>query len=718
MTDATLPAAGGPGLKVAAGQRANEPVMPRVREDLMLYSAGFARDGTPIWHLHDPLANRFFRLEQRDVELLAIIGHRSAREIVRLARNLLRNETNDQELAELVQFLRLNNLVVADDVQQHQFQEVLDRSIPQGWFRGFVRNPLFFRVPVWNPDRFLDATLPSVRWLGSRWARVGFVVLTCLAFFLVSRQVDEFLATFMHFFNWSGLAVYLLTLFAVKILHELGHAYTAKAAGCRIPVIGIAFMLGWPILYTDTSDAWKIQDRKNRLMIGSAGVCVEVAVASLSLFLWSVAPEGSVKSALFLLATTSWILSVLVNFNPLMRFDGYYLLSDLIDEPNLERRSFDMAKWFLRERLFGFGLEPPENFRAAFVVYAYAVWTYRFFLFLGIAMLVFNFLFKAAGIALFIVEVVYLIGRPVYKELLVWWEMRGKMHLNATVLRNLILLVLLAGIVFAPWITSVDAPGLLQRQHVDIYVPAAGQLRTTVQENQVVAGNSVIFGLVSPELDQELRAAQHRYRELSRAQATLGFDSSLRSQAMVIASELTTQNQRVRSLADKRARLDIRAPFDGVVVDIAPDIQDGDWLPEGMRIATIVDPTKALVVAYVKEEELARIETGMTGRFFPENLEFGVRDVVIRQIDLVASTELDKPALASLFGGDIAVRESASGGMTMVKSQYRVDLELASHETYPEQVVRGHVAIDGHSTSPFSQMRRRFIAVFLRETGF
>lgn len=235
--------------------------------------------------------------------------------------------------------------------------------------------------------------------------------------------------------------------------------------------------------------------------------------------------------------------------------------------------------------------------------------------------------------------------------------------------------------------------------------------------NRTVASGDVVFQLVSPELDHELQTVQERYRELSRSQASIGFNAELRSQAMVIGSELRTQNQRLRSLADKKARLNIVAPFDGVVVDIAADIRTGDWLSRGERIATVVDPGERVIVAYLQEEDLSRVSEGMIGRFYPESMEFGTKDVLIRTIDFGGSTDLDKLYLASLFGGDIAVRENDSGGLTMIRSYYRMELELQEEANAP-QVVRGTVIIDGQRISLFSQMRRRFVSVFLRETGF
>lgn len=693
------------------------PPVPDVRQDLTLYEAGFDADGVPIWHLHDPLANKFYRLEERDVELLALIGQRNVQEVVDSAQRLLATDVSPEEIEDLVNFLRFNNLVRADPTQQAFYMEQLAAGRQQKPWMLALKNPLFFRVPLVNPDRFLDETLPYLRWLGNRVTLWAFAVVALLSFYLVSRQFDQFLSTFLYFFNWSGMVVYLLALALVKVLHELGHAYAAKAAGCRVPNIGVAFLVGWPVLFTDTSDAWKIPDRNKRLRIGVAGVTVELVIAAVSLFLWSITPDGSFKSALFLLATTTWLLSIAVNFNPLLRFDGYYLFSDLLEVPNLEIRSFNMAKWWVREKLFGLGDQPPEPFRRWFVVFAFAVWTYRFFLFLGIALLVYMFFFKAAGIALFIAEVVLLIGRPVFKELAVWWSMRDRIHWNKTTIRTTVVIGSLLGLLFIPWRSDIAAPSLLTSRSTDIYLPEAGQIYSLPDRGLEIGEEDVLYKITSSKLDHEVELLRSRYRELSWLQQSLGFDSELRSQAMIVASELKTQNQRLRSILDQREDLRVKAPFKGTFVDMPSDLRIGDWLPRGIKLGTVYDESQTKVIAYIKEDDLSRVTEGMTARFYPENPEFGVHDLIVESIDFVATTELDKLDLASTFGGDIAVRESKQGELKLVRSHYKLELVFLESIPSPGRVVRGTAFIDGRAVSPFTQIRRRLTSVFLRETG-
>ena len=193
--------------------------------------------------------------------------------------------------------------------------------------------------------------------------------------------------------------------------------------------MGVAFLVMFPVLYTDTTDAWKLQSRRDRLRIVTAGVRTELYLALIATFLWGVLPDGSLRSAAFFIATTSWVTSVLVNISPFMRFDGYYAFSDLIGVENLQQRAFELGRWRLRRWLWGLNdplPEPMPRRRARLLIlYAWGTWLYRFFLFLGIALLVYHFFFKVLGIFLFIVEVLWFIVMPIFKEVRTWRERRA-----------------------------------------------------------------------------------------------------------------------------------------------------------------------------------------------------------------------------------------------------------------------------------------------------
>ncbi|MFV0371668.1 MAG: site-2 protease family protein [Azonexus sp.] len=215
-----------------------------------------------------------------------------------------------------------------------------------------------------------------------------------------------------------------LALVVSKTLHELGHAVVATRLGVRVAHMGVAFLVMWPMLYTDTGESWRLRSHRQRLAISIAGVSVEMALAGLATLAWALLDDGALRQAALYLATTGWVLSLALNASPFMRFDGYFILSDVLDFPNLHERAGAQARVWLRRNLLGLNDPWPEMLarktRRALIVFAFTTWLYRLIVFLDIALMVYFFFFKALGIFLMLVELVWFIARPAWSELAVW----------------------------------------------------------------------------------------------------------------------------------------------------------------------------------------------------------------------------------------------------------------------------------------------------------
>ena len=157
---------------------------------------------------------------------------------------------------------------------------------------------------------------------------------------------------------------------------------------------------------------------------------------------------------------------MLINISPFMRFDGYYVFADYLKVENLQPRAFALAKWKLRQWVFGFKHKPPEQInnqkQNLIIVYAWATWIYRFFLFLGIALLVYYFAFKILGIFLFVVEIVWFILLPIFREIREWWRLRSNIYFSLQFVRSILILGALAFIIFYPWKSSQKTPAILK----------------------------------------------------------------------------------------------------------------------------------------------------------------------------------------------------------------------------------------------------------------
>ncbi|MCG8378651.1 MAG: hypothetical protein MI865_04150, partial [Proteobacteria bacterium] len=375
----------------------NDFPLPVLRHDLQLVEGPVALDGSPTWIIIDHLRNKYFSIGWTAFQLLSKWPIGKASLLIQKVREETTLDVRVEDVQSLLSFLYANSLTlepVSGSSNDYYKQYLASKPNFIIWL---IHNYLFIKIPLVKPTTFLRRTLVYVEPFFSTTAMAMVLLLGVIGLFIVGRQWDEFTSTFLYFFNIQGLAFYFVSLVFIKIFHELAHAYTVVRYGCKVPTMGVAFLVLFPLLYTDTSDTWRVKSAMQRMHVGAAGMIMELYIACIATFCWGFLPDGILKSAAFILATTSWTLSLLINSNVLMRFDGYYILSDLLGIQNLQKRSFDIGKWKLTEILFNLGLRPPESLPQSMIrklyIYAWSVWIYRFFLFIGIALLVYYFFF-------------------------------------------------------------------------------------------------------------------------------------------------------------------------------------------------------------------------------------------------------------------------------------------------------------------------------------
>ncbi len=338
--------------------------LPRLREELDLLPGPTLPDGQPSWTLHDPVRNQFFRIDWPTLEILRRWDLDDPTLIAADVSGQTTMSVEAEDVLGVAQFLVQHQLVLASSPDA-------SRKLAQQWTRmqgtalnWLLHHYLFFRIPLLRPDAWLTRWLPVARQFGSR----TFAWVTVLAFVLgltqVVRRWDVFSASLVDTFNLEGLLAYGVALVFVKLLHELGHAFTAKHYGCRVPTMGVAFLVMWPVAYTDTNETWRLTNRFQRLRVACAGIATELVIAVWATLAWALLPAGGLQSAAFVLATTSWVATLAINASPFMRFDGYFILMDALDMPNLHGRSFALARWKLREWLFGLGGRAAGAFQA------------------------------------------------------------------------------------------------------------------------------------------------------------------------------------------------------------------------------------------------------------------------------------------------------------------------------------------------------------------
>lgn len=696
--------------------------LPALRADLQLSAASPALDGAPQWTLADPLRGRYFKLGASAIRLLQHWSLGDPQQVLQAANTAPGPELGENELQEMLQFLGSHDLLSASNPQQRASYEQKAALQQQSWGKKLLHQYLFFRIPLWRPDAFLNRTWPYLARHGQWMLRWGLPLILISGVFLVSRDWDRFLSTFPHLFSFAGAMAFAVALAFAKLCHEFGHAFMAKRAGCRVQSMGLAFMVLLPMFYTDVSDAWRVRDRRSRLLIGAGGVLAELLLAVLALLAWSLLPDGPLRSAAFMLASATWITTLLINLNPFMRFDGYFLISDLWGVDNLQQRAFALCRWRLREALFGYGEPAPEPWSPAMtrrlLIWGYGSWIWRTILFLGIALAVYHLFFKVLGIFLMLVELLWFIGLPAWRELHEWWQRRAQANPRKVLLTGLGLgsmLLLLA----LPWRSSVEIPVLLEasRTHA-LHAPVAARLKTVhVQDGQRVAAGDLLLELDSPDLDsrqaiirREIDILQLQLRRQSTRSETVG-------EAGILEQRLAEAVAEYRGLAAQRARLQLRAPQAGVLRDLLPDLTGNRWLHPAEPLAHLVEPGLRLR-GYLTEEHLWRVKTGSAGRFIADDPMRPSLPVRLEEVDATGVVFLELEALSSDHGGLIAVRRDAQQRAEPTQAQYGVRLALLDKDIQLDNTLRGVVWLDGEPQSLLGAAWRRLAALGVRESGF
>ena len=265
---------------ISTGPPQSEALLPALRQELTLLPAPRSGSGAPQWFLHDPVRHAFHTLGEAAVKLLSFWGPRTPADILRdLHESDPDSTVTEDDLKAVTGFLYENKLTVdppGGDVESFARQEAAKR-IPL--HEMLVHRYLFFRIPLFNPKAFLDTFYAPARLFFKPATWITIAVIGVFGLIFAARQWDEFVTTFLHFFTLEGFVFYAITLAIIKALHELGHAFAARHFGARVPVIGLAFLVMFPILYTDTTDAWRLTNRRARLFIDAGGIMVELATA-------------------------------------------------------------------------------------------------------------------------------------------------------------------------------------------------------------------------------------------------------------------------------------------------------------------------------------------------------------------------------------------------------------------------------------------------------
>ncbi|HYE61587.1 MAG TPA: PqqD family peptide modification chaperone [Phycisphaerales bacterium] len=633
------------------------------------------------WHVvHDPSSNQYYRLNPVAHEFVGLLdGHREVEAVWQASLQKHGDAALTQnEVIQLLSQLFSSNLLSADvppETEQllSRGRQRLGQKVKQQ-----AIGLMYFRIKLFNPDRILTWLEPIFRPLIGR---VGFILWAMLVIIALGNLLpywDELRGGFESAIapaNWGWIMVVFVV---TKLWHELGHGLICKRYGGQVPEFGAMMLVLIPAPYVDASAAWGFGSKWQRMAVGAGGMIFELTMASIAAFVWIATRHtpGMVHQLAYNVMFTAGISTVLFNANPLMKFDGYYILSDLLEVPNLMQRSQNMLKFLAQRFIYQIkGATPPTSSPGeAMILLTYGVlaMVYRVFLFFSITLYVMGQMF-AIGLFLALWTAAVWFIAPVGG--FVHWlatntqlnEFRGRAIATSFVL--IVAGLLLVGVIPMP--DRRRAVGVVESEHRSgVYFRTAG----FVIESKKRPGDFVKQGepLVVLESD-ELEAVIERTRgEIAGAKVKEGVAHTKDIAASKTAQDyIVTLNEKLTYLLDKKDKLTVRAPHDGVLVGQDPENLVGSYVNEGDGLCEIVDLGSVRVVATLTQPEAAWL-------YELNSKDYEVEVRRLSEVDRVYDARTDKvlaggtrelphQSLGFQGGGTIEVDERDRSGLTAAR---------------------------------------------------
>ena len=577
-----------------------------------------------------------------------------------------------------------------------------------------------WQIPLIDPDRLLDRFLPLVRPFAS-WAGfmlwcvvVGAGLITAGAHWreLSENVLDRVLVP-------ENLLVMWLVFPVLKLAHEFGHAFAVKTRGGEVHEMGVMIMVLTPVPYVDASSAWAFRSKWQRIMVGAAGMMVELFIASLALFLWLSAEPGVFRGVLYNVLLIAGISTVLFNANPLLRFDGYYILMDWLEIPNLRQRSTQYWAYLAERYLFGRReAEPPlatRGERAWFVGWSAASFVYRILIvvailvFLGEQSLLLGVVFAVLTAATWFVVpgvkiVNYLLSSPRLR----------RVRRRALTASLIVAFGALAAVFMVPIPMRTIAQGVVWLPDERfVRVGADGFVdRVLAKQGGWVKPGEVLIEMSDVELATELKVLEARVRELDakhREQA-----ASDRVRAEIIDEERRFAAQSLERGRERAGELVIKAKAEGEFVYPRASDASGRFLKKGELLAHVVSTDAIIVRAIVSQQDIDLVRNATRGVEIrlAENVPQTIR-ASLKRVVPSATDQLPTAALGTQGGGAVAVDPSDRDGRKAMQRVFQVDVELPHGDRAPRVGGRAYVRFD-HGWEPLGvQWYRRARQLFL-----
>jgi len=688
---------------------------PRFRPDIRRHAYAERHGGHSIV-LEDPVANKFFRISPYEFELLSVLdGTRTVREAIEKLKVRGRYFTRSHAAKLVEQFSRAG-LLLGTPYGTARVQTVFKNKMDSELRRRSLFKLYYLYIPLLNPDRFLEKTLHIWRLVVNRFTMALILLLVPGAAYLLVDGADRVHSQFLFFFNVENLLFLWIAIAIVKLVHEFSHAYVAKALGLRVPEMGLAFLIFFPCLYCNTTAAWQLADRNQRMSIALAWIVSELIVAVISVYLWYFSRAGLFNSVTFYLMAVSVISSFLFNGNPLLKFDGYFVLTDWLRMPNLQAKAFSYVRYLFLSGVLGMETvtAPIGTWRdqIVFAVYGFAALVYRIFLVFAIVGGIYLRFDKTIGIMLGLLGFSLLIAWPLSRAARNLVKRRAEVNYQPTGVAAAVCVAAVGLFLLAvPWSSRSVYPCYVESATLrEIVIPAEAPVRNVlVRQGDRVANGQTLLRLDGTRLAHSLKIKQIDEMLVKKEIALIESGESDLSRLPLKYIELSQVQDAIQHISQDLQNLEWKAPFAGAVTKLAADVQDGACPGKGAIVGELASQDYLEALALVTEADVGLLRAGTRVEvWFPVDAGRELR-AVVREVSPFKTEDLEGLAFSSRFGGEIATETTHDAGKdSPIEPYYACKIDLPANRGIPLGMT-GKLIVE---QPPRSALRRIVDAVY------
>jgi len=698
-----------------------EGLRPRIRSHFEIHRHLYRGE---LWYiLQDHSSERYQRFTPAAHLMIGLMdGRRTIQQIWEACRSRLKDEAPTQE--EVLHLLSQLHAIDALQVDtQPDIEELLKRFEKQRYskWKQNLRSPLFMRFQLFDPEKFINrfqwVVRPFFSWIGAIiWIAVVATALSLVGFHwpeLTKNISDRILAP-------KNLLILWLVFPFLKAFHEFGHAFAVKIYGGEVHEMGIMFLVFTPIPYVDASAASAFHKKRERIVVGAAGMLVEVFLAAIAFFVWVNAVPGTLRAIAFNVMVIAGVSSVLFNGNPLLRYDAYYILSDILEIPNLGTRGTQFMGYLAKRYLFGMTDEEPPlsspGEQTWFVIYSVSAFIYRIFIYTAIILFIASKFFFIGMIfaAWTLVNMAIIPAGKGLKFLFYSPKLRRKRN-RAFIVCGLVIFVVACSMFLIPVPLGTMAEGV-------IWIPDQSFVRagTNGFVDQVLAKsgsqvnrNDPLIQCSDPLLPAQIRVLESQLRELEAK-----YDTQIltdRVQAEIIDEEIQHVTAQIQDSRERADELTIRSTVDGrFIVPMAEDLP-GRFVKRGELLGYVLNRSAvaARVVVTQPDVDVVRQKTYEVRVRFPEDVSVSLPARLLREVP-AATDQLPSRTLSQEGGGEIAIDPRDMMGIKAFVKIFLFDIELPTHSGLVNVGGRVYVRFN-HGYEPlFWRWYREVRKLFLR----